>query len=244
MAKGMNPSADCGGLAVRLAAWGVHAYTAAGALVAFLALDAVMEGEPVRAFWWLAVALLIDSSDGALARRFRVKEVIAQFDGSRLDDLVDYLNYVLVPVALMYRQRHFPDEIALLVAAAALLASAYGFCRKEAKTADNFFLGFPSYWNVVAFYVYALRIGQAAAGGWVLALSALVLVPVRFVYPSRTPFFRKTTVTLGVVWGAIVLGCLWKLPAAPVWLVWLSLLFPAYYALLSFALEIRRRLCL
>jgi len=243
MATGIKSSAHVGELAARLVAWGVHAYTAAGALVAFLALDAVMRGEPVRAFWWLAVALLIDSSDGALARRFRVKEVIAQFDGSRLDDLVDYLNYVLVPMALMYRQRHFPDKIALLVVAAALLASAYGFCRKEAKTADNFFLGFPSYWNVVAFYVHALRIGQAAAAGWVLALSALVLVPVRFVYPSRTPFFRKTTVTLGVVWGAIVLACLWKLPAAPAWLLWLSLLFPAYYALLSLALEIRRRLC-
>jgi phosphatidylcholine synthase len=32
-------------------------------------------------------------------------------------------------------------------------ASAYGFCQLDAKTGDHFFLGFPSYWNILAFYL-------------------------------------------------------------------------------------------
>ena len=37
-----------------------------------------------------------------------------------------------------------------------LLASAYGFSQVNAKTPDGFFLGFPSYWNIIAFYLYVL----------------------------------------------------------------------------------------
>lgn len=229
-------------VASQVAAWAVHAYTAAGALLAFLALDAVVRGEPARAFWWLAVAMLVDSSDGTVARRLRVKEVLPQFDGSRLDDLVDYLNYVLVPVALMYHGGTFPERAGLAVAAAPLLASAYGFCHREAKTADHFFRGFPSYWNVVAFYLFTLRIEPLAAAAWVVGLSVLVVLPVRFIYPSRTPVLRRVTLALGLVWGALMVICLWELPAPPPYLLWLSLFFPVYYAVLSAWLELVRRL--
>ena len=48
---------------------------------------------------------------------------------------------------------------------APLLASAYGFCRKQAKTDDGYFLGFPSYWNIVAFYCYFLAHGADGGRG-------------------------------------------------------------------------------
>src|ERR1043165_1101811 len=50
------------------------------------------------------------------------------------------------------------------------LASAYGFSQTNAKTDDGFFLGFPSYWNIVAFYLYVLRLPGALSLAIILLL--------------------------------------------------------------------------
>src|SRR3990167_4779241 len=82
-------------------AWLVHLYTASGAVLAFFALLLIEQGKFPEAFSLLALAVLIDASDGTLARLARVKEVIPWFDGDRLEDIIDYLNYVLVPCLLL-----------------------------------------------------------------------------------------------------------------------------------------------
>src|SRR6185369_6709190 len=81
----------------RTLAWSVHLYTALGAVVALEAIISTVRGDTRGAFLWMAAALVIDSSDGTLARAARVKEVVPTYDGSKLDDIVDYLNYVFVP---------------------------------------------------------------------------------------------------------------------------------------------------
>ena len=60
---------------------------------------------PRRRSCALALAIFIDATDGWLARALRVKERLPFFDGGRLDDIVDYLTYVFVPVLLMLRGR-------------------------------------------------------------------------------------------------------------------------------------------
>src|SRR5512134_2678184 len=82
----------------RTLAWAVHLLTASGAAVGLAALLATAEGEPRAALLWMLVALVIDSVDGTLARRAEVERVVPRIDGRRLDDIVDYLNYVIVPV--------------------------------------------------------------------------------------------------------------------------------------------------
>ncbi len=189
----------------------------------------------------MTLAVVIDATDGTLARRAHVKEIISWFDGDRLEDIVDYLNYVLVPCVLMIRADLLPQEDALWLVAFPLLASAYGFCQKAAKTSDHFFLGFPSYWNIVAFYFYVLKTPLWVNAFLVLIFSALVLVPIRYLYPSRSPVLRGLTVSLGVLWGIMVLIIIYLLPQPPTSLVLGSLLFPAYYLILSFWLEASRR---
>ena len=39
------------------AAWAVHAFTASGAVLGFLALVAILEGDKIAAFMWLGLAL-------------------------------------------------------------------------------------------------------------------------------------------------------------------------------------------
>lgn len=189
----------------------------------------------------MTLAVVIDASDGTLARWAHVKEIISWFDGDRLEDIVDYLNYVLVPCVLMIRADLLPQEDDLLLVGLPLLASIYGFCQKAAKTSDHFFLGFPSYWNIVAFYFYVLKTPLWVNAFLVLIFSTLVFVPIRYLYPSRSPVLRGLTVSLGVLWGIMVLIIIYHLPQPPAFLVLGSLLFPAYYLILSIWLETRRR---
>ena len=184
------------------------------------------------------VQVLIDATDGLLARRLRVRERIPWFDGAKLDDIADYLTYVFVPALFVWRGALVPIAWSLPVAAAMLLSSAYGFNRSDAKTADHFFTGFPSYWNVVTFYLMIARWPPMVNAAILVALAVLVLVPIRYVYPSRTRPFRVVTNVAGAVWAGLLLFLLWQYPADSRAVFWLSLAFPAYYLLLSFALHL------
>ena len=221
-------------------AWMVHFYTAVGAVVGLYTILAIDESNYRLAFFLMAVTIIIDATDGALARAARVKEVIPWFDGALLDNLVDYLNYVIVPCLLVLRAHLLPEPDALWLAALPVLSSAYGFCQRDAKTADHFFLGFPSYWNIIFFYLYTLGTPLWVNAFLIIALSILVFVPLRFIYPSRAPSFRYQTNVCGALWGAAVLYLIYRLPTPPRWLLLASLIFPAYYTILSLWLELRR----
>ena len=219
-----------------IAAWLVHLYTASSAVIAFLATAAVIEHRYRAAFLWLTLAVIIDCTDGVLARGARVSARIPWFNGAKLDDIVDYLTYVFVPALIVWRAILVPDNLATIVVAAMLLSSAYGFNRADAKTEDHFFTGFPSYWNIVVFYLYVAGLSLEANATILLTLAGLVFVPVRYVYPSRTPQMRTHTLILGVIWGVMVGVMLWRMPAVPRPVLWTSLLFPVYYVVLSLSL--------
>ena len=221
-------------------AWLVHLYTALGAVVAFLTIVFIEQLRFQEAFWLMALAVVIYATDGTLARAVRVIEVIPWFHGDRLEDIIDYANYVIVPCWFFIHANLLPVEDALWLASLPLVASAYGFCQKEAKTTDNFFLGFPSYWNIIAFYLYALQTPPWINAFTILILSVLVFVPIKYIYPSRSPHFRLLTNTLGSLWGLAVLTIIYLLPDPPRAVLFVSLVFPAYYTVLSLGLALRR----
>jgi phosphatidylcholine synthase len=221
-------------------AWFVHLYTAAGAIVAFLTIYFIEQAQFQQAFWLMSLAVLIDATDGTLARLVRVKELIPWFDGDRLEDIIDYLNYVLVPSLFLIRADLLPQNDALWLAVAPLLASAYGFCQKEAKTSDHFFLGFPSYWNILVFYLHVMKTPRWINAFLILILSALVFVPLKYVYPSRSPTLRGLTIGLGIIWGVLLWIMIYQLPNPATFLLFSSLLFPVYYVILSLWLSVQR----
>ncbi len=209
-------------------------------MLAFLATRAVIEHRYREAFFWLAFQIFVDATDGVLARRARVSEVLPWFNGSKLDDIVDYLTYVFVPALLVWRALLVPDAWAIPIACAMLLASAFGFNREDAKTSDHFFTGFPSYWNIVVLYLFVAGLSPTVNAAILLALAALVFVPIRYVYPSRTPILQPLTIGLGAIWAVLMLVMIWQFPAVSPPVVWASLVFPAYYIMLSLALQFRR----
>ena len=218
------------------AAWAVHLLTASSAPAGLLAILATIHGDVRTAFLWMAYTLGVDAIDGTLARAVKVKEVVPTVDGSRLDDVVDYFTYVVVP-AFFLVHTGLLGAAGVPVASLVLVASGYGFSQTAAKTPDHFFTGFPSYWNVVAFYLYVLRWPEPLAAGVVALLAILVFVPLRYAYPSRMTELRLPTVALGLVWAALLLWCLVDFdPTRRLPVVW-SLLYPAYYVAISLYLH-------
>src|ERR671939_1179283 len=224
---------------LRLRASAVHLYTASGAVLTLLILIAAFQGHAVAALWLMLATLVIDSTDGLLARRFRVKELLPSFDGGLLDNIVDYMTYVLAPVLLLWTTGYLPNGASgVALAALPILASSYQFCRVDAKTGDDaktdhFFLGFPSYWNVVAFYAIVFDLSTWAVAAILVVCSLLVFVPIRYVYPSRTVAFRKLTLTLTTFWLLSYVAILIQMPNPSPLLQVLSLLYLVYYFGLS-----------
>jgi phosphatidylcholine synthase len=222
----------------------VHCYTASGVL---FALAGAMElsaaaPDPRRVFLALIAAVLVDATDGTLARRWEVKRVLPAIDGRTIDDIVDYLTYTFVPLLLIWRMGWVPEPRALWIAPA-LVASLFGFANTGAKDeAGGFFLGFPSYWNIVAFYAgYFHRYW----GPWVnavllLFLAVLTVLPVRFLYPNLAPRPWRGPVVVGaIVWLGVLLWLLPDYPGGSAGLLAVSLIYPAFYGGLSINLATR-----
>jgi phosphatidylcholine synthase len=212
-------------------AWGVHLFTALGAVLGTLALIAITRGEFRLAAILMVITFTIDAVDGTFARAVGVSQLLPRIDGRRLDDMIDFLNFVIVPMVFMVAGGllETPGWVAL-----AVLASCYGFSQTDAKTEDDFFLGFPSYWNILALYLWILDIAPGAGTLWLVALSVAVFVPLRYVYPTKLEVLRFPTNLGGFVWTA-ALGVAAFLPdGAPRDAVaWISLVYPAYYIALS-----------
>jgi phosphatidylcholine synthase len=223
-------------------AWAVHLFTALGAVIGAWCLIAIHRGNYRGAFFGMMLAVVFDAVDGPLARLARVKEVLPQFDGTKLDDIVDYLNYVVVPIVFIHDANLLPAWVSVWILPFPLLASAYRFCHVSAKTPDHFFTGFPSYWNILAFYYYIGMSPLWLNAAFTLFAAIMVLVPIRYIYPSRTRTLRPLTIGLGILWVAVLLILLWQLPDPSPSLVAWSLVYPIYYTALSFALHWRVRL--
>ncbi len=251
--EGEDDSGLVGGRALallRFAAWGVHLYTAIGLVLAARIAMLLARGgaEAFReAFVLMLAASLVDATDGTLARKVKVKSVLPMFDGRKLDDIVDFLTYTFLPLMLVWRAGLLPEgaEAWLLLP---LLASAYGFCQVEAKTDDGYFLGFPSLWNVVAFYLYVLQLPGWLAVAIVAVLGLMTFVPSRYLYPSSQPGgLNLASNLLGAPWCALLLMVMWRLPSGPSmvvdpltwWVAIASLYFPAFYMVASWMVTLK-----
>lgn len=235
----LPPEARCGmterALSVyrKALALSVHILTATGAVAGLVALMRITEGDYRSAFLYLFLAMGIDMVDGTLARSANVKKVMPGFDGALLDNIVDYLNYTLVPAFFLVKSGIAGSPMSFILAALILLSSAYQFCQLDAKTEDHFFKGFPSYWNILIFYFFLLQPEPATVIFLVLLCVALVFVPVLYLYPSRMIRFKKLTVILTSLYTLLLLHQVAMAPDHSVTVVYASLLYVVYYVVLS-----------
>jgi phosphatidylcholine synthase len=224
-------------------AWLVHLYTALGLVCAAAMAVLIVRGGDASfrgVFVLMLVATAIDATDGWLARRARVKEVLPGFSGRTLDDLIDFQTYTALPLLLLWRSDVLPGALAWVLLIP-LLASAYGFSQVNAKTDEGFFLGFPSYWNIVAFYIYLLQPPVWLSIAVLITLSVLTFVPTPYLYATQGGPFAAI-INVGAV--AYFIAVVWILigpDSQSRTLTFVSLLYPAAYLVLSALIAVRAR---
>jgi phosphatidylcholine synthase len=227
----------------KLFAWLAHLYTAMGFVCAAAIVVLIVRGDDASfrwAFGLMMVATLIDATDGWLARAARVHEVLPHFDGSALDNLIDFHTYASLPLFLLWRAGTLPDGLAWLLVLP-LLASAYGFSQVNAKTDDGFFLGFPSYWNIIALYLYVLQAPVWVSVMILLVFSVLTFVPTHYIYATRGgPFARL--INIGAAIWFVMLGLMLASRGEESRLLAIvSMSYPLMYLVLSAVVTVRRR---
>lgn len=217
------------------AAYGVHILTAFGAGLGLWALILTYDGFYQEAIWVLAISAIIDSIDGALARVTQTKVHAPRIDGALMDNIVDFITWTIAPLLWIYASMQIPLWVLIVCA----IASAFGFSNTSAKTEDNFFLGFPSYWNIVVFYIFLLNLPTEFASAIMLMFAFTTFLPVRFVYPTRTSYLRPLTLILGIIFTLQLIALMYYFDQSASWLIYSSFIFPFYYFGLSFYMNIK-----
>jgi phosphatidylcholine synthase len=216
-----------------LSAWAVHAFTATSAVFALLALVAIEEDRFALALVWLLAALVVDGIDGTFARAARVKERLPRIDGDALDLVVDYLTYVFVPALFIWRAGLVPAGWELPLAGLILLSSLYVFARRDMKTEDNYFRGFPALWSAVAFYLFVVRPEPWVGAVTVLLLVVATFAPVHFIHPFRVRDYGRWPPILAALWVATTAALLWPDWSEPVRTAFLAASLAAAGALIG-----------
>lgn len=218
-------------------AWSVHAFTATGAVWGFLTLLAIWDENFKLAIFYIVVAMFVDGFDGTLARWFHVKEYAKGVDGGLMDNIIDYLTYVVVASLLLVKVPGLmPAGLELAAALSILMTSAYQFSQTDAKTDNDsyFFKGFPSVWNFLVLYMMLLGLNPWINFILLLICNILVFVPVKYLYPTRNTRLRRFTLGFTYLYGGLGVWGLLQYPEVPEWVTPVSFIYIAYYAVLSF----------
>ena len=184
----------------KVAAWMVHGFTTSGIVLGFLSVVAVLNNDKVAAFLWLGLALFVDGIDGSFARKVKVNENAPSIDGSTLDNVIDYFNYVIIPALMIYWFGMVPSGWEIICSAAILAASCYTFANINQKTQDFYFSGFPALWNIVVLYFFILGTNQLVNFIVIVILIILTFVPIKYVHPLRVQSMRNFTLPVTFLW--------------------------------------------
>lgn len=207
-------------------AWIVHIFTGSAAFIGLWSLLKIHEHEYTQALWLMAITVVIDAIDGTFARLVHVKSVLPKIDGTLLDNMVDFLNYVITPCFfLLVKPDMLPPDYALGIVLAITMTSAYQFCQADAKTPDHFFKGFPCYWNITVFYMFIFNTSMSLNAAILGLFCLLIFVPIKYVYPSRLDYLTDSKRlkllmhAFSALYGISSTLILWHYPSIdPMWL--------------------------
>lgn len=221
---------------MKVPAYGVHAFTALGAALGLWAIILTFEGYFQGAIWVLCAAAVVDSVDGALARAVDIHQNAPRIDGALMDNIIDFVTWTIGPLVWLYATMQVPVWVLMICA----FASIFGFSNIEAKSEDDFFTGFPSFWNIVVVYIFLLELSIPVASAVLLTFAVSTFLPVKFIYPSKTEHLQKLTLGLGALFLLQFLAIIYLFDASPMWLIYSSFIFPIYYFGMSFYLQLKQ----
>lgn len=134
----------------RLRARFVHFITASGALVSLFGYYAVSDQNIKLALILMFLTIVIDAIDGPLARFWRVKHFTPNYDGARLDYIVDFSSWVLLPAFFVLSTTTIlPEPWNLYASCMIVLSSCFQFCCNDLKSTSSNFKRWPSAWSLL-----------------------------------------------------------------------------------------------
>ncbi|MBB4007979.1 phosphatidylcholine synthase [Allorhizobium taibaishanense] len=181
-------------------AFSVHILTASGSFLAFLGVVAAAEHRFVDMFWWLGLALAVDGIDGPIARKVKVKEVLPNWSGDTLDNIIDYVTYVLLPAFALYQSGMIGQPWSFVAAGMIVVSSAIYYADMGMKTDEYFFSGFPVVWNMIVFTLFVIHASATTAMIVVGVSVLLTFLPINFLHPVRVKRLRPLNLAIFFLW--------------------------------------------
>ncbi len=218
-------------------AFSVHILTASGSFLAFLGVVAAAERRFVDMFWWLGLALLVDGIDGPIARKVRVKEVLPNWSGDTLDNIIDYVTYVLLPAFALYQSGMIGEPWSFVAAGLIVVSSAIYYADMGMKTDEYFFSGFPVVWNMLIFTLFVIDASATTALVAVLLSVFLTFLPIHFLHPVRVKRLRPLNLAVFLLWCAFGGYALLLHFQSPPWVVWGTILSGLYLYVIGGVLQ-------
>ena len=124
------------------------------------------------------------ASTGRSRASCEVKEILPTWSGELLDNIIDYVTYVLIPAFALYQRGLMGEGLSFLSAAIIVVSSAIYYADTGMKTKENFFKGFPVVWNMVVFTLFVIEPGEWVSFAVVVVAGILTFVPVNFLHPG------------------------------------------------------------
>ena len=194
----------------QMRAFSVHLLTASGSFLALLALTAAAEERWTAMFIWLGVAYFVDGIDGPMARKLNVKEVLPNWSGVMLDNVIDYVTFVLIPAYALYGSGLLPEAWSFVAAGIIVVSSAIYYADTGMKTDENFFSGFPVVWNMVVFSFFVIMPPVWVTLVITVVLALLSFAPIWFLHPVRVKRLRPLNLAVVALYTVFAIVALWQ----------------------------------
>jgi phosphatidylcholine synthase len=221
-------------------AWLVHLYTASGICFGFLALKSLSLFNYRVAMIWLLICLFVDSTDGILARSFKVKKALPWLNGKRMDTLVDFIAYALIPAYFIGQADLVPGKFTLHIVFFILLISLFYYGKEGMTEGEKVFVGFPVLWNLIVLYLFFIF----SFHPWVnmiliMVFGVLHFVPIRIPYPSRG--IKEQAISFAVMIFLLLdfLIIVWKYPETVDWARLIAIGGAMYFGILTIVYSFR-----
>ncbi len=157
----------------------VHLWTLAGLGFAMMAAQRIVAGDLNAAARWLMMVLVVDHSDGTLARTLKVSRHFPRISGETLDLVTDVVGLTFVPMLFCWRAGTFSPGWGAPLAVAAAVTCSYKYAMKSKVLEQGYSLGAPpAFFSVLLFWV--LRLGQVWAALYTIGLIVMCWLPVRY----------------------------------------------------------------
>ncbi len=164
----------------------VHILTASGVICSYMCISNIFKKEIELCFFWLGIALIIDVIDGPLARKLDIKNKYPSINGLMLDTIVDYINWIFLPVLILFQFDLVYKNLEFILVPALLLIPALSYSTTITTNSDKSYSGMPAIWNLLAVFFFLAETNVMFNSLIMIIFLILKFLPINISHPFRT----------------------------------------------------------